>query len=176
MEYEITKAKYLIDGEFDNLNALLKRHADKSPRDCTLIWTAMHTGARAREVLNIRPCDLCLQDGTVYIRGLKNSKNREVALPAWLFKRLVALVPEGEDPEAPLFKISYVRFHQIWCLYRPAKKPLHALRHTLAIRLYRKTKDMYLVKVVLGHKAWNSTMVYVTHQYNLSDLKKALLD
>jgi len=36
----------------------------------------------------------------------------------------------------------------------------HSLRHTFAMRVYARTKDLLLVKKLLGHRSINSTLVY----------------
>lgn len=169
--YELTKAKYLLDEEQAHLVSTLERFKDKDPRNCTLIWTALHTGARATELLNIRYEDVDGYGETVYIRGIKDSDNREIPIPSWLCKRLLALTPK----DGRLFPITYNRFRQIWQDYRPVKKKLHCLRHTFAINLYRKTKDVKLLQMALGHRNWNNTMIYANYQYKTSELRKALL-
>ena len=51
--YAINKNKYLLDPEYEHLEILLKRYVLKEKRNCLLIYIAMHTGARATEILNI---------------------------------------------------------------------------------------------------------------------------
>lgn len=168
----MNRTKYLLDGEIIQLQNLLERVKDKNPRDCNLLWMLLLTGARATEILNIEYRDLNTTDQTVYIKGIKNSNDRELPLPAWLFERLV--VP-GADPTAKLFPISYQRLRQIWLEYRPIPKKVHSLRHTFAIRLYNKTKDLRLLKTALGHRSINNTMIYADYLYSQEELKKLLL-
>lgn len=169
--YELTKAKYLLDPELDHLNQTLTHFQDTDPRNCTLLWAAIHTGARAQELLNIETKDLCPHEQAVYIRGMKGSDDREIPLPPWLYKRLQLLAP----PAGKVFPISYQRFNQIWQLYRPVHKKLHSLRHTFAIKFYRKTKDLRGLQVALGHRSWGNTMIYAQYQYKTSELRKLIL-
>ena len=74
-----------------------------------------------------------------------------------------------------IFPISYIRFHQIWDKYRPCHKKLHSLRHTFAIRLYKKTKDIRLVQFALGHRNIANTMIYADYVYSQEELKKLIL-
>lgn len=171
MRYELSKAKYLLDSEYDALIGTLERFKEKDARNVTLLFMAVFTGARASELLNITSADLDHTEKAVLIRGLKGSDNREMPLPAWLFDRLAAIAPEV----GRVFPISYVRFYQIWCDYRPVKKKLHALRHTFAIRLYRKTNDIRLLQVALGHRSWGNTMIYAAYQYKTAELRRAML-
>jgi site-specific recombinase XerD len=51
--YALNKTKYLIEPEVERLLHILESFASKEPRNCTLLWTLFHTGARALEVLNL---------------------------------------------------------------------------------------------------------------------------
>lgn len=171
--YALNKNKYLLEPEVDRLEHILKSFQNKDARNCTLLWTCLHTGARAQEVLNIRLEDLNAYDETVFIRGLKGSNDRELPVPGWLFQKLVQETPRANG--AQLFPITYNRLRQIWDFYRPVHKKLHALRHTFAIRLYKKTKDLRLVQVALGHRNITNTMVYADYIYSQQELRKLIL-
>lgn len=168
--YGLNKNKYLLDPEVEKLNYLLQSHQEKDARNCALLWTALHTGARAQEILNLRKQDLNSYDETVYLKGLKGSNDREIPVPAWLF-RLLSRVAEDER----IFPITYNRFRQIWDLYRPTPKKLHSLRHTFAIRLFKKTKDLRLVQVALGHRNITNTMIYADYVYSQQELRRLIL-
>jgi len=140
-----------------------------NPRDCLLIKTAMLTGARAQEILNIDVQDLSYN--SIYIKGLKGGLDRDIPLERSLYNGLKKLA-RGRGGEK-LFPIGYHRFYMIWCFYRPVEKKLHSLRHTFAIRLYKRTKDIRLVKYSLGHKSITSTQIYVDYSYSQSELRKA---
>lgn len=170
MTYHITRNKYLVAEELELLEANLKHFADANPRDVALLFTALKTGARATEVLNLRPQDLI--NDTLYIRGIKGSANREIPIARWLVKMLRAQISPTSDR---IFPISYNRLRQIWQLYRPVKKKLHSLRHTFAINLYKKTKDPRLVQVALGHINFKNTAVYMQYEYSSTELRKAIL-
>jgi integrase/recombinase XerC len=157
----------------DRLQHILQSFQDKDPRNCTLLWLLLHTGGRAQEILNLRGEDLNPFDRTVFIRGIKGSNDREIPLPDWLFERLSRLVPSG--PSAMVFPITYNRLRQIWELYRPVHKKLHALRHTFAIRLYKKTRDIRLLQVALGHRNITNTMIYADYTYSQEELRRLIL-
>lgn len=170
--YELTKAKYLLDPEQEALVATLEKYKDTDPRDTTLLWFALHTGARASELLAVTAADLDPNEMTVFIRGLKDSDNREIPLPKWLFLRLRLLAPADGGR---VFPISYNRLRQIWQHYRPVPKKFHALRHTFAINLYRKAKDILILKHALGHRSLGNTMIYAEYQYKTTELRRAIL-
>jgi integrase/recombinase XerC len=171
--YAINKNKYLLDPEFEHLELLLKRYVFKEKRNCLLLYVAMHTGARATEILNLTQDDLNVYEQTLFIHGIKGSNDREIPLPAWLFEML-------EDyartlPNDRLFAISYHRLRQIWEHYRPVKKKFHCLRHTFAIRLYKKVKDLRLLQLALGHRNITNTMVYADFVYSQNEMRKLIL-
>lgn len=171
--YSLNKNKYLLEPEVERLEALLAESRADNLRDVLLLELALRTGARAKELLDIRKADLNPYDQTVFIRGMKGSNDREIPLPPQLYERLqrFASARKGEQ----VFEIGYHRLRQIWDWYRPAPKKFHCLRHTFAIRLYRKTKDLRLVQVALGHRNITNTMIYADYVYSQQELKKLIL-
>lgn len=173
--YALNKNKYLLEPEFEKLQFTLKRYQFEDTRNCLLISLACHTGARALEVLSISKQDLNVFDQSVYIKGLKGSNDRELPLPKDFFADLEDYVSKLPSNSNLLFPISYHRLRQIWELYRPVPKKFHALRHTFAIRLYKKTKDIRLLQVALGHRNITNTMVYADYIYSQTELRKLIL-
>lgn len=171
--YALNKNKYLLEAEVDRLHYILESFKDKDPRNCTLLWLLLHTGARAQEILNLRAEDLNTYEQSVFIRGLKGSNDREIPLPSWLFRRLEVAAHQGDGPL--IFSLTYNRLRQIWTLYRPVHKKLHALRHTFAIRLFKKTKDLRLIQVALGHRNITNTMIYADYIYSQEELRRLIL-
>lgn len=171
--YALNKNKYLLPPEMENLEKILDRYFEEEPRNCLAIGLALKTGGRAQEILNIRKSDLNPIEESVFIQGLKGSNDREIPLPSSFFKKLMKY-SQGLDGEM-LFPITYNRFRQIWDLYRPVPKKLHSLRHTFAIQLYKKTKDIRLVQVALGHRNVMNTMVYADYVYSQTELRKLIL-
>lgn len=181
MRYAMNKTKYLLEPEMRILQATLERHKDADTRNCTVLWLLLHTGARATEVLNVTAGDINHTERSVLLRGIKGSNDREIPLPLWLYRRVVDLGSnfepsnEGVKIEQRLFPISYSRLKQIWDLYRPVPKKLHATRHTFAIRLYEKTKDIRLVQSALGHRSISNTMVYADYLYTQQEMRRLIL-
>ncbi len=165
--YSLNKTKYLLDIELKALSSLIERRTD---RDATLLWVLLKSGGRAQEILNITTEDLNPQGNTIFIRGLKNSKDREIPLPQKLFRRLQLLAPAS----GRIFPITYDRLYQIWLEWRPVKKKLHSLRHTFAIEVYKKTKDLKLVQTALGHKSITNTMIYSDFLFTQEQMRRIL--
>ncbi|MGE0764603.1 MAG: tyrosine-type recombinase/integrase [Bdellovibrionales bacterium] len=169
--YSLNRNKYLLDPEYERLDTIIKSFIDRDPRNCLLITLALQTGARAQELLNLEATDLNDFERSLFIRGIKGSNDRELPLRPALFDQLKRQLPAA----GKLFPISYHRLYQIWNMYRPVPKKFHSLRHTFAIRLYRKTKDIRLVQVALGHRNITNTMIYADYLYSQQELRKLIL-
>lgn len=171
--YSLNKHKYLTDSEFDHLCHFLRARMTTDRRNSVMILVALHTGARATELLRLRYQDLSLDDKSVMITGIKGSNDREIPLPIWLFKELVKVAAN----EGLIFKISYSRLNKLWHQYRPfgITKRFHSLRHTFAMRLYERTHDLRLVKTALGHRNIQNTMIYAEYSYAQNELRRLIV-
>jgi site-specific recombinase XerD len=169
--YNLNRNKFLDDGELTNLSKVLQR-CSKDDRNKILIELALATGARAQELLNIKREDLFESTKSVLIHGLKGSNDREIPLPPKLFTAVLNFSKTHHDPR--VFPISYHRLHTIWGFYRPCKKKFHALRHTFAFELYKKTKDIRLVQLALGHRNIQNTEIYMTFDYSQNQMRRLI--
>lgn len=169
---QLDKSKYLSDQEFERLHKRMQSYltVPSTKRDAVLILTALYTGARASELLAIRRKDLDPEEQSVHIRGLKGSNNRDVPVPAWLFEELLTL----SGPKGRPFDITYPRLAQVWHARRTTQKKFHALRHTFAIRLYRRSKDYRLVQLALGHRQVANTLIYTEYVQSKDEMRRIL--
>jgi integrase len=181
MTYAINHKKHLNDAEL--LEFLKRITVNTGTRDAVLLSVLFYTGARASECLNITWSDLNKQHHSILIRGLKRSKDRTLPIPPTLFKQLRSLRAKDTRDSDRVFDICYQRLVQIWNQYRPASRPqgeerfgVHSLRHTFAIRLYKKHRDLRLVQMALGHRNINNTLVYADYVYETEELKQLVLD
>lgn len=172
--YSLNKTKFLLPPELDHLRQVLVRFIDQDPRNCHLLELALRTGARAQELLNLQKADFNAYDQSVLIRGIKGSNDREIPLHSAYFQKLDLFL--ARLPGQTVFDFSYHRLIQIWDLYRPCPKKFHSLRHTFAIELFRKTKDLRLVQVALGHRNIMNTMIYADYVYSKDELRKLILE
>jgi len=172
---KITHQHYLSDREQQQLATNLQ---SASPLDKLLVETALATGGRASEVLALAAKDLYIADDEgkelhiVFITGLKGSDDRGIPVQPELWARLVAAATANGGK---CFKVGYKYFYAHWCKVRPVKKRLHSTRHTFAVNLYKKTKDIRLVQVALGHRSIANTEAYTKLQITTSQLAGALL-
>ena len=174
--YSITSQKILTSEEFDQLDRLCRKNLkDRSRRDALIILIAIKTGGRASEILNIRRTHFSRSAKTILLLGLKGSNDREIPIPEFLVREIenyCKIHSIGFNDR--LFNISYDRLYQIWDLYRPVKKKFHSLRHTFALNIYEKSKDIKLVQICLGHRSIINTMVYLDFFYTQDILRKIL--
>lgn len=173
VRYALNKNKYLLPPEVQKLRKILADFADKDLRNCLMLEMGLRTGARAQELLNIQKMDLNGYDESVLIRGIKGSNDREIPLKSDFFLRLLRFAETQSGTR--VFPITYDRLYQIWDLYRPVHKKFHSLRHTFAIEIYQKTKDLRLVQVALGHRNIQNTMIYADYLYSQQELRRLIL-
>lgn len=128
-------------------------------RNSLLIKTALVTGAREGELVELTGNSLNVDDCTIRIVANKNSSDRTIKITRELMCGLQQLAVGNQK----LFDISTSRVRQIWGDLKPSTidKPFHAFRHTFGIELYRASRDIMFVKQAMGHKSISSTMVYV---------------
>lgn len=167
-QYQIDNHKWLQPDEQAHLLSLLTRLQTSHTRDCLLIELALKSGARASELLAVKKSDFNRTYRSVHIIGLKGSNDRDVSLNPNLFQRLEAY-SKDMAPDQLLFPISYDTLTRIWYTYRPVEKTFHSLRHTFAIELLKKTKNVIKVKKALGHKSLTNTMVYLEVEYSAEE-------
>ncbi len=168
---ELTRDKYLLPDEETNLLCTLARNRSSSPRDVTLLEFMYASGIRGCEALALTRRDLCMKSFSIYIRGAKSSRHREVPLPLSIATSLSEFeVGAG----GRLFPFGPDNLRRIWLLYRPCRKGIHSLRHTAAINLYKKTRDIKMVQLFLGHRSLTNTQIYVDFVYSAEALRSAL--
>lgn len=150
-------------------------------RNAAIVETALSTGLRVSELCSLVIGDLFLDPGSanVLVRRGKGGKTRLVAisdkLAEYLSEYVIFKVKVGEsvEPESPLFlserrgKMCRSAVHRIWkaALERaglPTRWGVHATRHSYAVEVYRKTRDLRLTQRLLGHSSPAVTQVYAS--------------
>jgi integrase len=167
----ITEAKFLTDEERAKLNATLNR--DPTDRNALLLQLILLTGARGKEALSLTPKDFAWSEGTVNITAAKKSDNRTIPLPVEFCRRIKAYTDNLKADEL-IFPIETRQLRYIWDYYRPVKKGVHCLRHTAGILLYINCRDINVVRVYLGHRNIQSTLVYLNFVEGARKLRQAM--
>jgi integrase len=134
----------------------------------TIVLTAIHTGMRRAEILNLKWEDVNLEKREIKVRKTKSGRIRTVPFNETLFLRLSMLKKEKGN-SSYLFHNSQTGqpFRVVKKAFKGACKKarieglrFHDLRHAFASRLVEKGFDLITVKDLLGHFS-----VRVTERY-----------
>lgn len=155
-------------------------HGDRyAVRNAAIIEALLGTGLRVSEVCALDVGDLFLEagGGHVLVRRGKGGKTRLVAIGDCLVGYLEAFlawkgtVGEATRGQTSLFvserggHMTRSAVHRIWKAALagaglPTRWGVHATRHSYAVEVYRKTKDLRLTQRQLGHSSPLVTTVY----------------
>jgi len=148
-------------------------------RNVAMVETLLATGLRVSELCALVCGDLFLDlgAGSVLVRRGKGGKSRLVAIGDRALASLAAFLAHKEQLGEPVISTSPVflsergaamtrsAVHRIWksALDRaglPTRWGVHATRHSYAVEVYRKTRDLRLTQRLLGHSSPVVTTVY----------------
>jgi len=165
-----TPPRHLSDKEEAALLAAVTAHG--TPRDRTLLVTALHTGLRAEELCNLQRADLTIvaRSGRVTVYGKRN-KYREVplnstaraALSAWLATLppdAAYLFPSKKGGGALTARALGYLLTKYATLARVVDVSPHDLRHRFGYRMAR-TVPLHRLAQIMGHDALDTTRLYV---------------
>ena len=148
--------RFLVSREID----LLLNYYTGEKRD--IIFLLLNTGLRLNEITQISSINY---DEKYLITKVKGNYSRKVYF--------------GEEVKSVLKRVAPIKYSrraiQHFISYAMKKLGIegstHTLRHTYATYMYKQTKDILVVKELLGHTSIESTMIY-THIDNDS-IRKA---
>jgi site-specific recombinase XerD len=181
----VTPDKFLGASDVRNLRSTMATAAETrdryAVRNAAILETLLATGLRVSELCSLVVADLFLDSGSahVLVRRGKGGKSRllaiSVGLAAYLseFLRWKGSVGEAADPSSPVFlserrcKMHRSAVHRVWksalaTASLPTRHGVHATRHSYAVEIYRKTKDLRLTQRQLGHSSPVVTQVYAS--------------
>ncbi len=151
------------------LAVLANAQGDESCRDRLLFGLLLGSGLRLGEALGLDIEDVDLADGRLALRRVKGGGEGEAFVPVARRSELAALV--GDRRSGPLFlarggrRVSGRHVERRFAHWlekagvRGRFSP-HSLRHSFALELYRRTRDIALVQAALRHASITSTMTY----------------
>lgn len=134
-------------------------------------------GLRRSELLNLRPGDVDLTRGTIFIRGGKGRKDRQTLLARNLIPDIKQYI-EHYKPRKWLFEGTGGAQYSAASLQAIFKRALmaagvnkdatlHTLRHSFATHLLEAGTSTRFIQVLLGHASAKTTEIY-THVSRLS--------
>ncbi len=178
---------YLEYGEIEAVLAAIDRRTLDGRRDYALLVTMFNTGARVQEILDLRACDLQLENP--FHARLMGKGRKERLCPLWpeTAKLLDAFLSERSIDKAarePLFRNHrgepLTRFGVRYILAKYcdrakggkstlATKRLHphSMRHSTAVHLLQAGVDPVTISHWLGHASVNTTNRYATVDLDL---------
>lgn len=159
---------------FTAINTLYNKDDYISIRNKTLVLTLLYTWLRKSELLNLKICDVNLEDWYLKVIKWKGSKDRVVPLKRELQKKLLLFLQtrislnsqkdylfssmswnrlQSRDMRLMIDKIRlFTTFHFTW----------HMLRHTFATELVRNNFDIYNISQILWHCKVETTKIYLS--------------
>jgi integrase len=131
----------------------------------TLVITALQTGMRKGEILNMQWCNIDFNNRIIHILDTKSGDSREIPISDILYDVLKSIPKVSEYVFInPLTDLPYTDFKKSWHKVLNAAKIegfcFHDLRHTFATRMVIAGVDFLTLMEILGHKDIKTTMRY----------------
>jgi len=130
-----------------------------------LLITALHTGMRRGEILNLKWQDIDFVRKILTIHKSKNGEKRSIPLSQTLYHTLKNI--KVVNISGTVFPISVRSLREAFdmTLEKAGIRDFHFhdLRHTFATQLVQRGQDLYKVKELLGHKSISVTVRYAHH-------------
>lgn len=173
--YEIPRPKRPVKNpkvlHQDEVKALLQGTENRKHR--AMLMLAYGLGLRLSEVLALTPQDVDSKRMTLYIRGGKGKKDRDLPLPESLLLvlreqfreyRPTTYLFEGQYPGEPYSERSLQQVIKQAAARAGILRPvsMHMLRHSYATHLMEAGVDTRVIQDLLGHNSIKTTEIY-TH-------------
>ncbi len=157
----------------------IRLQLDNNPRDLALFNLAIDSKLRACDLVRLKVCDIsqggCVSPRATVIQQKTNqavqfeiTRQAQQSLSAWIAKTNLAqsdfLFPSKIQRSPHLSTRQYARIVDSWVKgigLDAATYGTHSLRRTKASLIYRKTKNLRAVQLLLGHTKLESTVRYL---------------
>lgn len=176
----ITREKYMDEIEVKLLRSEAQARALRDQRakrvggvhGWMVVDLAMSTGLRVSELVKIQIQDIDFERKFIYIeRAKRKKKTREVfGVSDELLEHLAEYIEWTGRKKGPLLvgargQLTVQGLQQLWkvAVKRAGlRNPLsiHGARHTIAVHVLKKTKNLRLVQKLLGHSSPNTTAAF----------------
>jgi len=159
------------------VSALVKNRSKVKLKDLAFVSFLAFTGARIGEALNLTWNDLDFKNRTVIIKQEKKRENfvRKVPVPNDFFWDVFRRLREKKMGNRPF---SFTERNGRYIVYKVTRKIMkkryrpHAIRHAYATFIMKKTKDLEMVRRLLGHRDYTVIREYMN--YTQEDLEDEL--
>ena len=135
----------------------MEKLATADPRDSCMFHLMLATGLRVGSVCALKVSDVDLERGEIHVREAKRGQADRVFLGEEIREHLRRYM---KGRTGKLFDLTPRHVSRLLKEYAGPDVSPHMLRHTFADRIYRKTRDVLVVKEALRHRSVTSTMVY----------------
>lgn len=145
------------------LLALAAGAGPEARRDHALFALLLGSGIRLGSALALEARDVDLERGELALRCTKGDIPTTVPLSRAVRDHLRSyLAGRSDGPLFPMCARHAQRRLSHWCKRAGVDQRVspHSLRHSFAIRIYRKTRDLLLTQQALRHRSIASTTVY----------------
>ncbi|MCF7741518.1 MAG: tyrosine-type recombinase/integrase [Candidatus Marinimicrobia bacterium] len=156
-----TRPRYFTDSE---INQILE--AVENQELYSRIILHWKTGIRLSEIH-----DSYLKNNFLKIfNPKKNGAERSIKIDKEI-EKYYKIAKSGKYNDTTISKkfLDIIRKLNLYRTQEGDKRTFHCLRHTFAIRTYFETRDIYLVKKLLGHASVKTTEIYA--EFNLEELE-----
>lgn len=162
----------LLKGEGKRLRYLSQQECQELISKCEthlrpIVITALNTGMRRGEILNLKWDDVDLRHGFILLHTTKNGERREIPINNTLRHTLQSLTRRLDIPYVFFDSKTGKPYQEVKRSFATACKRagitdlhFHDLRHTFASQLVMAGVDITSVKELLGHKTLTMTLRY----------------
>ena len=139
----------------------------------TFLQFLKETGARCGEAAMLKWADIDVERRVVRITPEKGSRPRILPISSKLISMLNNLPRKSDNVWATIYSLKSsfykARRYLVYKLQNPRLKQisLHTFRHWKGTMEYHKTRDVFHVQHVLGHRELRSTLVYINIEKSL---------
>ena len=185
------KIEYLNENEITNLLNVLEREKVRkddynSYRNALLIKLMLFAGLRISEALNVKLCDFISDDEeviriSIFAKGGKEQfayiKDSEINDELEYFKEHLNtddFIMKTTNNKILNRSNAFIIINRIYAKALIAKKGLHLLRHTFAMRLTNKGTNLVFIQKLLRHSDIKTTTIYA--KADKENTKKALMN
>ena len=162
--------RYIPKQQLEKSLTALRRGGLKTRQNYMIFKTLAYSGMRVTELINLRKQDILIDESQIIVRG-KGNKIRNVDIPKHLLEDILAYIKDTKPNKKPIFPFTRQNIYAITMAlsgYNP-----HAFRHSYAIELLKKSKNIRYVQVQLGHSRMSTTEQYLRFM-EFDDSKKQL--
>lgn len=148
--------------------AEIKRLLDACPFQLkAVVATALNTGMRKGEILNLKWKDVKLTDGLIFVEHTKSGKPRQIPINGQLRDVLLKCLNRRQN-DYVFLNDEGKKYKDVRTAFRNALKRaklstdfrFHDLRHTFASQMVMAGIDLATVREILGHSNIKTTMRY----------------